>query len=75
MAEYYFSAPLDNQTTICLAPLSDRRIEMAGAQLEDESGYFLYTVSHSTQPERVEILARIHSDEAVWTLRSMFGLS
>jgi len=75
MSEYYLSAPLDNETTICVAPLSDRRLEMSGEELADKSGYFLYTVRHTTQPETVNILARIHSEEAVWHLKDMFGLS
>jgi hypothetical protein len=75
MAEYYFSAELDNQTTICIASMTDRRLELSGEEVSDPSGYFLYTVSHSTQPETVEILARVQSDDAAWRLRDMLGLS
>ncbi|MDP1631823.1 MAG: hypothetical protein Q8L66_10435 [Caulobacter sp.] len=75
MAGYYFSAALDNDTTICLAPLSDRRLELSGEDLTDTSGYFLYTVHHGAQPEAVEILARVQSEDAAWRLKGMFGLS
>jgi hypothetical protein len=48
---------------------------MSGEEIPDASGYFLYTVSHTTRPETVEILARVQSDEAAWRLRNMFGLT
>lgn len=74
MEGYYFSAPLDSDTTIYLSPLSDRRIEMSGEEVADSSGYFLYTVRHTRQPEAVEILARVHSEEAAWRLKQLFDL-
>ena len=75
MADYYLSADLDNETTLCLSPLTDKRLELAGAEMADVSGLFLYTVQRSCQPERVEILARVATEDAVWRLKSMFGLN
>lgn len=74
MAEYYFSAQIDDQTTLCIAPLTDRRIELSGEEIGDASGYFLFTTRGGGEPTDVEILARVPSEEAAWRLRSMLGL-
>lgn len=74
MAEYYFSAQIDAQTTLCIAPLTDRRIELSGEEIEDASGYFLYATRGGGEPTDVEILARVPSEEAAWKLRAMLGL-
>ena len=61
MAEYYFSAALDNDTTLCIAPLTDRRIELSGQEIEDCSGYFLFATRGGGEPNDVEIIARLAS--------------
>jgi len=74
MAEYYFSAQIDNETTLCIAPLTDRRLELSGEEIEDASGYFLFATRGGGDPTDVEILARVPSEEAAWRLRGMLGL-
>lgn len=74
MAEYYFSAQIDNETTLCIAPLTDRRLELSGEEIEDASGYFLFATRGGCDPTDVEILARVPSEEAAWRLRGMLGL-
>jgi len=74
MAEYYFSARVDSDTTLCIAPLTDRRIELSGEHIEDTSGYFLYKVKGGCEPGEVEILARLTSEEAAFRLKRMLAL-
>jgi hypothetical protein len=74
MSEYYFSTQIDSQTTLCIAPLTDRRIELSGQDLDDVSGYFLYQTRGGAEPTEVEILARIESEEAALRLKQMLGL-
>jgi hypothetical protein len=74
MAEYYFSAQIDAETTLCIAPLTDRRLELSGEQIEDASGYFLFATRGGGEPTDVEILASVPSEEAAWRLRTMLGL-
>ena len=51
MAEHYFSTNIDNETTLCIAPLTNRRLAMSGQEISDTSGYFLYEkfVNRKTQ--------------------------
>jgi hypothetical protein len=74
MADFYFSAKVGDDTTLCIAPLTDRRIELSGEELEDASGYFLYTTIGGSEPCEVQIIARIASEEAAFTLRRMLSL-
>ncbi len=74
MDEFYFSVNLDNDRTLCLAPLTDRRIAMSGQELADTSGYFLYEQCSSEGFGGVEIIARVVSDEAVAKLRQFFNM-
>jgi hypothetical protein len=74
MAEYYFSARLDSETTLCIAPLTDKRIELSGQEIEDASGYFLYQTRGGGEPSEVQILARLESEEAAFWLKDMLSL-
>lgn len=74
MAEFYFSAKVDAETTLCIAPLTSKRIELSGQEIEDPSGYFLYETTGDSDPDGVEILARITSEEAALRLRRMLAL-
>jgi hypothetical protein len=74
MAEYYFSAKIDTETTLCIAPISDKRVDLSGQEIEDRSGYFLYAVKGGGEPREVEILAQLKSDEAVLRLKQMLNL-
>ena len=74
MADFYFSAEIDSETTICISPLTNRTIELSGQEFDDCSGYFLYTTQSGPYP-KVNILARVQSEEAIWHLRGMLSLN
>jgi hypothetical protein len=74
MSEYYFSAKIDSETTLCIAPLTNKRIDLSGQDIEDPSGYFLYQTKGGGEPSSVEILARLESEEAALRLREMLSL-
>jgi hypothetical protein len=74
MAEYYFSAQTDSETVLCIAPLTDRRIELSGEEIADPSGYFLYETKGGAEPGEVRILARLTSEEAALRLKAMLEL-
>ncbi len=74
MDDLYFSAPIDNERTLCLAPITERRRAMSSQQIDDPSGYFLYELTGSGESARVEIIARILSEDAVHRLRDMLKL-
>lgn len=74
MADYYFSALLDNGATLCLAPLTERRLELSGEDVADTSGYFLYQMRGDEGALDVQILAHVPSEEAAWRLKAMLNL-
>jgi hypothetical protein len=74
MSDYYFSAKVDNETTICIAPITERRIELSGEKIDDKSGYFLFETKGGAEPNEVQILARLTSEEAALRLRRMLAL-
>ncbi len=74
MAEYYFSAKIDRETTLCIAPLTDKRVELSGEDLDDVSGYFLYEIKGEDALREVRIIARLASEEAAFQLREMLAL-
>jgi hypothetical protein len=75
MAEHYFSRNIDNNRTLYLAPLTDRDLEMSGQEIADTSGYFLFESQKSNAFERVEIIARVADEEAIFRLRQMLDLA
>lgn len=74
MADYYFSAKADDDTTICIAPITERRIELSGEKVDDKSGYFLFETRGGAEPSEVRILARLTSEEAALRLKQMLAL-
>ncbi|MCA1527359.1 MULTISPECIES: hypothetical protein [Bradyrhizobium] len=74
MSNYYFSAKVDDDTTLCIAPITARRIELSGQEIADDSGYFLFQTKGGAEPSEVEILARLTSEEAVLRLSQMLDL-
>jgi hypothetical protein len=74
MAEYYFTTNIDNETTLCIAPLTDRRIAMSGQEIADPSGYFLYETRKSQEPNEVRIIARVFSEEAAFELSRLLNM-
>ncbi|MCF2524238.1 hypothetical protein [Bradyrhizobium sp. G127] len=74
MSDFYFSAQVDDETTICIAPITERRVELSGEEIEDKSGYFLFETKGGAEPSEVHVLARLTSEEAALRLKSMLAL-
>lgn len=74
MSNYYFSTKIDKDTILCIAPLSDYRIELSGQEIRDTSGYFLYSTTGDGEPTSVEIIAQLASEEAAINLKNILGL-
>ena len=74
MDEHYFSVRLGEERTLCLAPLTDRRIAMSGQEIPDPSGYFLFEQRGTDENARVEIIAQVLSEDAVFRLRDTFKM-
>jgi hypothetical protein len=74
MAQFYFSRKTNTGTVLCLSPITDKRVELSGEEVEDRSGYFLYELRGGAEPSQVEILARVQSDEAAMRLKQMLKL-
>lgn len=70
----YFSAPLDDGRTLCLTQLTDRRVAMSPDAIEDTSGYFLYELTGTGDAARVDVIARVETEDAVLRLRTMLNL-
>lgn len=75
MDELYLSVNLDNERTICIAPLTQRQIDASGEEMDDDSGYFLFERIGSGDSASINVLARLASEEAVESLRHVLGLS
>lgn len=75
MAEFYFSATLDNERTLHLAPLTSRVIAESGQEIADAGGYYLFERGHSEGRPKVEIIAQIVSEEAAFRLREMLSMA
>jgi hypothetical protein len=74
MAEYYFTTNIDNETTLCIAPLTNKRAIMSGQEIPDSSGYFLYETRKSEQPNEVRIIAQLVSEEAAFELSRILNM-
>ena len=74
MDDFYFSVNLDNERTLYLAPLTERRISMSGQELADTSGLFLFEQCGTGESARIEIIARIISEESVFRLCNVFKM-
>ena len=74
MDEFYFSVNIDNERTLCLAPLTDRRLAMAGEEIVDASGYFLFEKRGNGDYAGIDVIAKVVSEDAVFRLRDMFRM-
>ena len=74
MTQYYFSVKIDSDTTLCIAPITDKRVDLSGQEIEDRSGYFLFQTKGNGEPGDVEIIAKLTSEEAALRLREMLSL-
>lgn len=75
MAQYFFSANLEDGRTLFLSPLTDRWLAMSKDEIEDHSGYFLFEQFGTGNAAFINILAQIHSEEAVFKLQEMFNMT
>ena len=73
MDEYYFSVIIDESRELCLAPLTDRQIELSGQDIGDKSGHFLF--ERGTKSSHVEIIAHVLSPDAVLRLCEKFNMT
>ncbi|MBY2944007.1 hypothetical protein HF264_30730 [Rhizobium leguminosarum] len=69
----YYSAAIDNDLSLKLSPLTDDQARMAGQTFEEAGGYFLYKTRKS-DPNCIEVLAQVHSDDAAFQLSRLLGL-
>lgn len=75
MDDFYFSVNIDENRTLCLSPITDRLIAMAGQEIEDRGGYYLYEQEGRGDFARVEILAHVISADGVEKIRDKFNMS
>ncbi len=75
MSDFYFSVNIDADRTLCLAPLTDRRLGMSGQEVSDPSGYFLYEQHGSGEAASIEIIAKVLTEDGALRLRDMFQMS
>jgi hypothetical protein len=73
MQNFYFSAVVDNDRTLYIAPLCDRHLASSGQEVVDTSGYFLYE-RRASDPDSVRIIAQVLSDDAALELREMLKM-
>ena len=74
MAEHYFSTNIDNETMLCIAPLTNRRLVMSGQEIADTGVYFLYETNKAEHPNEVRIIAQIFSEEAAFQLSRILNM-
>ena len=74
MAEFYFTAKRGNDSTLHIAPLTDRLIARSGQDVPDPSGYFLFERRHADGPAEVEIIAQLVSEDAALKLREILEM-
>lgn len=73
MDQLYFSAEIEDGRALCLAPLTDEQIENSGQQIDDLGGYFLFE-RDTHDPSRIEIIAKLISEDAIFKLKTAFNL-
>lgn len=64
MDEFYLSVQVDEDRTLCVAPLTNKNIALSGQTVEDPSGYFLFEKHGTDETLDVTILAHLVSEEA-----------
>ncbi len=74
MEDIYFSVNLQDGHTLCLAPLTDRRIAMSGQEIPDTGGYFLYEQKGRGEHADIEVIAHILSEDAVMRIKHAFNM-
>jgi hypothetical protein len=74
MEGLYFTAKLDDERTLFLAPLTDRHLA-AAEPLDHIDGYFLFERRGTGDFADIEIIAHVPTEDGVLRLRQMLGMS
>ena len=75
MSEFFFSVPLDDTRTLCIAPLTDQCVTNSGQDIEDISGYFLFEKRNVGNRTEIEIIAQATSEEGAFRLRKLLAMA
>ena len=75
MGDFYFSVRIDGERTLCLAPLTQRRLDMSGDEVPDLSGYFLFERRGDGESAKIDIIARALNDDGALRLKEMFRMA
>ena len=73
MDAVYLSASVAENASLCIAPLSKRRMLAAGEEPGSASGYYLFQYRDG-DPDNIEILARCDSEDAALKLGQLLKL-
>lgn len=73
MSVHYFSVEVSEGRRLYLAPLTDAQIENSGQEISETDGYFLFE-RDVYDSSRVEIIAKVVSEEAIFKLRQVFNM-
>lgn len=73
LSNFYLSRTDADGSVLNLSLLSNRRAAAAGIAPSDARGYFLYRAT-PCDPDSIEILARVESDDAALRLKELLGL-
>ncbi len=74
MDAIYLSAETQSETKLFIAPLTRQLISAAGEDIADAAGYYLFERC-GEDPQSVEILARVTSEDAALKLGRLLNLS
>jgi hypothetical protein len=73
MDAIYLSASIGENASLCIAPLTKRRMLACGHSPSDASGYYLYQC-RDDDPDSAEIIAHIESEDAAVRLGALLSL-
>lgn len=74
MDALYLTTESHDDTRLCIAPLTRQLMSATGENVADAAGYFLFE-RQGADPENVQILARVASEEAALRLAHLLNLS
>ena len=72
MNNFYFSTDPKAGRSLCLAPMTQRQIEMSGEEIADPSGYFLFEKIGVGDTAVIDVIAHVLTDEGALRLKDMF---
>lgn len=71
MEDYFYSADIGDGRKLCLAPLTDWQIQNSGQDIPEFDGYFLF---ERDSANRIEVIAKVISEEAILRICDAFNL-